>query len=103
MMDDLKRFRVWYDDFRDQQVKISETELNKDLGGSTVTVCDGKKHRQLITGAYDRLVSISLCDQTACSSWRKGTGLDVTEEVPNLCENWFTSDEDVDEKDFIPL
>ncbi|HRH31940.1 MAG TPA: hypothetical protein PLK06_01305 [bacterium] len=93
-MKELERYRDWHAEFASRPIKISEVDRSSGIG-TVVSVCDGHKHRKLITGAYDHLVSISPCDQS-CGGWREGKGEGVREIVPNLSEKWFTSNDDVD-------
>jgi len=97
---ELSRYRDWHAEFATQKVRVSQKELDEDLGGHTITVCDGSKHRKLISGTCDLLVSIIPCNES-CQGWQEKTGQDIREDVPNLSEKWFTSDEDVDNQKMV--
>ncbi|MFH1314901.1 MAG: hypothetical protein ABIH67_00715 [Candidatus Uhrbacteria bacterium] len=95
-------YRDWYAEFSERPIKVSPKKLDKELGGYTIIACDGSKHRQLISGAYDLLVDITPCDGS-CQDWQEKKGSEIREDIPNLSDKWFTSDEDTDNRKMIKV
>ena len=99
-LDEQKDHRDWSRRFDDQEIKLSPVDDEEFPGGRAVTICDGTKHRTLVTGSCDLLASITPCDH-GCDSWQEGKGTDVRDVVPNLSEKWFVSEEDIDRSDLV--